>query len=65
MKLSPTARYGDGCSLFCASCSTEVCNVSCFNSMDLGLEARGGIEPPIKVLQTFALPLGHRAIKGF
>lgn len=25
------------------------------------LEARGGIEPPIKVLQTFALPLGYRA----
>lgn len=25
------------------------------------LEARGGIEPPIKVLQTFALPLTHRA----
>jgi hypothetical protein len=25
------------------------------------LEARGGIEPPVKVLQTFALPLGHRA----
>src|SRR6266481_2851330 len=31
------------------------------NTMDLGLEARGGIEPPIKVLQTFALPLGDRA----
>ena len=26
-----------------------------------GLEARGGIELPIKVLQTFALPLGDRA----
>jgi hypothetical protein len=25
------------------------------------VEARGGIEPPIKVLQTFALPLGDRA----
>jgi hypothetical protein len=25
------------------------------------LEARGGIEPPIRVLQTLALPLGHRA----
>jgi hypothetical protein len=25
------------------------------------LEARGGIEPPIKVLQTFAFPLGDRA----
>jgi hypothetical protein len=25
------------------------------------LEARGGIEPPIKVLQTYALPLGDRA----
>jgi hypothetical protein len=25
------------------------------------LEARGGIEPPIKILQTFALPLGDRA----
>jgi hypothetical protein len=25
------------------------------------LEARGGFEPPIKVLQTFALPLGYRA----
>ena len=31
-----------------------------FNNMDL--EARGGIEPPIKVLQTFALPLGYRAV---
>ena len=30
--------------------------------MGLGLEARGGIEPPIKVLQTFALPLGYRAV---
>ena len=28
---------------------------------DENLEARGGIEPPIKVLQTFALPLGDRA----
>jgi hypothetical protein len=28
------------------------------------LEARGGIEPPIKVLQTFALPLGDRASDG-
>jgi hypothetical protein len=25
------------------------------------MEARGGIEPPIKVLQTYALPLGDRA----
>src|SRR5260370_24795755 len=25
------------------------------------LEARGGIEPPIMVLQTIALPLGYRA----
>ena len=25
------------------------------------MEARGGIEPPMKVLQTFALPLGYRA----
>jgi hypothetical protein len=38
--------------------------VSRFNYMDLGLEARGGIEPPIKVLQTFALPLGDRATGG-
>jgi hypothetical protein len=29
--------------------------------MSKKLEARGGIEPPIKVLQTFALPLGDRA----
>ena len=28
------------------------------------MEARGGIEPPIKVLQTFALPLGDRASVG-
>ena len=28
------------------------------------LEARGGVEPPIKVLQTFALPLGDRASDG-
>jgi hypothetical protein len=26
------------------------------------LEARGGIEPPMRVLQTLALPLGHRAL---
>ena len=26
------------------------------------MEARGGIEPPMKVLQTFALPLGDRAL---
>ena len=26
------------------------------------MEARGGIEPPMRVLQTLALPLGHRAI---
>jgi hypothetical protein len=26
------------------------------------LEARGGIEPPLRVLQTLALPLGHRAL---
>ena len=25
----------------------------CLNYMDLGLEAQGGIEPSIKVLQTF------------
>jgi hypothetical protein len=25
------------------------------------MEARGGIEPPIKVLQTLAFPLGYRA----
>ncbi len=31
------------------------------NRKDRWLEARGGIEPPIKVLQTFALPLGDRA----
>jgi hypothetical protein len=30
-----------------------------------GLEARGGVEPPIKVLQTFALPLGDRASDVF
>jgi hypothetical protein len=33
-------------------------NVNCWG---VCLEARGGIEPPIKVLQTFALPLGDRA----
>ena len=26
------------------------------------MEARGGIEPPIRVLQTLALPLGDRAL---
>ncbi len=26
------------------------------------MEARGGIEPPIKALQAFALPLGDRAL---
>ncbi len=28
------------------------------------MEARGGIEPPIMVLQTIALPLGYRATGG-
>jgi hypothetical protein len=28
------------------------------------LEARGGIEPPVKVLQTYALPLGYRATEA-
>ena len=32
-----------------------------FTNSWIGSEARGGIEPPIKVLQTFALPLGDRA----
>jgi hypothetical protein len=32
-----------------------------FSEADEKMEARGGIEPPIKVLQTFALPLGDRA----
>ena len=27
------------------------------------LEARSGIEPPMRVLQTHALPLGYRAIR--
>jgi hypothetical protein len=27
------------------------------------LEARDGIEPSMKVLQTFALPLGYRALE--
>src|SRR5580704_5963783 len=27
------------------------------------LEARGGIEPPMRVLQTHALPLGYRAVR--
>jgi hypothetical protein len=31
------------------------------NALGNLVEARGGIEPPIKVLQTFALPLGDRA----
>ena len=26
------------------------------------MEARGGIEPPMRVLQTLALPLGNRAV---
>jgi hypothetical protein len=28
----------------------------------LELEARGGIEPPLKALQALALPLGYRAV---
>ena len=36
----------------------------CYAALKLSklIEARGGIEPPIKVLQTFALPLGYRAV---
>ena len=33
-----------------------------FNAWIGVLEARDGIEPTIKVLQTFALPLGDRAL---
>ena len=29
------------------------------------LEARSGIEPPMRVLQTHALPLGYRAIRSY
>ena len=29
--------------------------------LQLNLEARGGIEPPIELLQSSALPLGYRA----
>ena len=29
------------------------------------LEAQSGIEPPMRVLQTHALPLGYRAIRSF
>ena len=36
-----------------------LCNHQVFNCF---MEARGGIEPPIKVLQTLALPLGYRAV---
>jgi hypothetical protein len=36
-------------------------HVKDFNRIKKSLEARGGIEPPMKVLQTFALPLGDRA----
>jgi hypothetical protein len=44
----------------------------CFATGDAGvliddegiLEARGGIEPPMRVLQTLALPLGYRALKA-
>ena len=32
-----------------------------FISGRAGVEARGGIEPPKRVLQTLALPLGRRA----
>src|SRR5271170_6839580 len=40
-------------------------NENCRRSRpDEFLEARGGIEPPIKVLQTFALPLGDRATES-
>jgi hypothetical protein len=35
-----------------------------FGDSEKLLEARGGIEPPIKVLQTFALPLGDRATES-
>ena len=32
---------------------------------DKNMEARSGIEPPIRVLQTLALPFGHRAFACF
>ena len=35
-----------------------------YMSREKKLEARGGIEPPIMVLQTIALPLGDRATGG-
>ena len=38
----------------------QIRNALC-DSRNASLEARGGIEPPMRVLQTLALPLGHRA----
>jgi hypothetical protein len=65
--------YSEGAFGFFAIFSKRLCQTICFaDTLRLTipkkfaerleiLEARGGIEPPIKVLQTFALPLGHRA----
>jgi hypothetical protein len=45
------------------NCNASLANAELFLKAQPAkiLEARGGIEPPIKVLQTFALPLGDRA----
>jgi hypothetical protein len=42
-------------------CKHEASAIKVLVSVRKKLEARDGIEPTIKVLQTFALPLGDRA----
>jgi hypothetical protein len=41
--------------------SVRKCFFICFVQSTIELEARGGIEPPLKALQAPALPLGYRA----
>ena len=42
--------------------ASESLILKALNVSGLNLEARGGIEPPIELLQSSALPLGDRAV---
>lgn len=56
---SDSKRIVNLVSVLVSVCRTHFYKVLYFNSYEV--EARGGIEPPIELLQSSALPLGDRA----
>ena len=48
-------------SVYLGGTGTEFVQHRRVSGRDRVMEARGGIEPPMRVLQTLALPLGYRA----